>query len=219
MKGGFSLIVFAVMIAIGLYRYLSTLPSQRTDVSKKFFLKFSIGATSLCLGILLFGNVDPFITFTLVLFGFYFSLFNGLGLFSENPNKNEGIANVKKSISIKKEFSSQQNNIPKVNLTPTIKKETFEKPTYSGNVRCGNCGHIDKAQSFGESTSGEGFRKCNKCSSDFQYMSRYVGSTTYIGNYRCNSCHHQDEEKNFLPSSAGGEFRQCHMCGGHFQIN
>ncbi len=213
-----SLIVFSVMIVMGLYLYIGTPPSQRTELSKKYFLKFIAGTTSLCLGILLFGEVDRFVTFVLVLFGFYFSLFNGLGLFAESSNTNISPDNIKPVEPIKKVEQPQQVAEVKVIPKQAVNKENFDKPVYLGNVRCNKCGHIDKAVLFSSSTLGDGFRKCHMCNEDFQFMSRYVGTTTYIGNYRCNLCNHQDEEKNFLASSAGDKFKQCHMCGGHFQI-
>ena len=215
MKGGFSLIVFTVLIAIGFYRYINTPESLRTDLSKKYFLKFILGTISLCLGILLFDIVDRLITFLLVMFGFYGALFNGINLFAENPNKNNAPNTLKVIKPIEK---LQQQLVVKNSSKPTVNSENFDKPKYLGNVRCAKCGHIDKAISFSASTLGDNFRKCYICNEDFNFMSRYNSTKTYIGNYRCNVCNYQDEEKNFLESSAGDKFKQCHMCGGHFQI-
>lgn len=217
MKIGLSLIVFPILIAIGVVRYIHTSPSKRTELSKKYFLRFVVGVLSVFFGVLLVDIFEPLISFLLILFGFYLALFSGMDLTSQNPQINEvqAITNndlppLEKSPATKVFFNVDEKKKSNHNLN--------EAKNYYGNIRCRHCGYVGEGSIFAESALGSGYKKCISCNKDFKFLSTYISEKTYLGNYRCNSCGQQDEEKFFLPSDAGGNFRQCHMCGSHFQI-
>lgn len=215
-KGGLGLIVFSVAIAIAVYRYINTPATQRTELAKKYFFRFSIGLLALFLGVVLIDVVDKLIAVILILLGFYLALFSGMDLTTESQKIKKPVNSLADEINFHKEAAQVYKKTVEKNNELVHKKVGTE--SYVGNIRCRECGCIDKVSSFLVSSMGGGFRKCHRCGKDFQYLSRYVSEKTYIGNYRCNSCNQQDEESHFLPSSAGGDYRQCHMCGSHFQV-
>lgn len=89
---------------------------------------------------------------------------------------------------------------------------TTSKPVLDGDIKCSSCNYEGAPKNFLESSAGNLYRKCPKCSATTQFLK----APKTDGKYKCQRCKLSGEKGAFFPSYAGSLYLCCPSCYANF---